>query len=285
MRVHHLNTATLCPRGAALVTGTGGLFARARLVCHALLVEGPDGLVLVDTGLGTADVAAPARLGRRWVRQVAPRLELGETAAAQVEALGYARGDVRHIVLTHLDLDHAGGIADFPAATVHVHAREHAAALAAAGPRGGVRYVQAHWSHGPRWRLYDGARGEPWLGFAGAEPLAIGPGGRADGDVVLVPLHGHTAGHCGVAVRAGDRWLLHAGDGYFFHGQLAARPHAPLVLRWFQRRGDTSRAERVANQARLRELALTRADVELFCSHDAVELDRARGPSPADRCL
>ncbi|MFD0510570.1 MBL fold metallo-hydrolase [Streptomyces aureus] len=30
--------------------------------------------------------------------------------------LGYAVDDVRHIVLTHLDLDHAGGLPDFPRA-------------------------------------------------------------------------------------------------------------------------------------------------------------------------
>ncbi len=32
---------------------------------------------------------------------------------------------MRHIVLTHLDVDHAGGLPDFPDARVHVFAREH----------------------------------------------------------------------------------------------------------------------------------------------------------------
>ena len=32
--------------------------------------------------------------------------------------------DAGTIVLTHLDLDHAGGLADFPQATVHVSATE-----------------------------------------------------------------------------------------------------------------------------------------------------------------
>ncbi|HKJ00937.1 MAG TPA: MBL fold metallo-hydrolase, partial [Longimicrobiales bacterium] len=40
-------------------------------------------------------------------------------------ALGVAAGDLRHIVLTHVHLDHAGStghlVRDFPRATVHVH--------------------------------------------------------------------------------------------------------------------------------------------------------------------
>ena len=112
MRIHHLNVGTLCPRGARWVNGTGGPFQRARLVCHALLLETEDGLVLVETGLGTRDIADPARLGKSWVRLVTPKLDPSETAIARVRALGFAPSDVRHIVLTHLDLDHAGGLED-----------------------------------------------------------------------------------------------------------------------------------------------------------------------------
>jgi hypothetical protein len=75
MRIHHLNTGTMCPIGRRLVNGTGSLFERARMVCHCLLIETHDGLALVDTGLGLDDIAQPQRLGRRWVRQTAPRLD------------------------------------------------------------------------------------------------------------------------------------------------------------------------------------------------------------------
>ena len=34
MRVHHLNTGTMCPIGRRLVNGTGSIFQRARMVCH-----------------------------------------------------------------------------------------------------------------------------------------------------------------------------------------------------------------------------------------------------------
>ena len=109
MRIHHLNTGTMCPIGRRLVNGTGSIFQRARMVCHCLLIETNDGLALVDTGLKLDDIAQPHRLGRRWVRQTAPRLDPAETAFQQVKALGYSPNDVRHLLLTHLDRDHAGG--------------------------------------------------------------------------------------------------------------------------------------------------------------------------------
>jgi len=269
MRVHHLNTATMCPPGARFINGRGSPFRAGRLVCHVLLVELRDGLALVDGGLGLGDIADPARLGRRWVRQVRPRLDPSETAFEQVRALGFAPEDVRHIVLTHFDLDHAGCVPDFPWATVHVHANELAAAHAQASGAARPRYIPAQLPSEARVRSYT-AGGERWRGFDGVRPLD-----DREPDLLLVPLHGHTPGHCGIAVRGEDRWWFHAGDSYFFHGQMEAEPWSPWVLRYFQRKVDSDRAAREHNQARVRELALGHSDVSVFCAHDPVELDRA----------
>jgi hypothetical protein len=59
MRVYHLNASTMCPMGARFVNRSGGVFQRGRLVCHVLLVEANDGLVLVDTGFGMNDITNP----------------------------------------------------------------------------------------------------------------------------------------------------------------------------------------------------------------------------------
>jgi len=100
--VHHLDCAPMNPVGGA------------PLVAHCLLVETGSSLVLVDTGLGTADVADPRRLGTFFRRAMRPELAMAHTAYHQIRALGYDPRDVQDIVLTHLDLDHAGGLADFP---------------------------------------------------------------------------------------------------------------------------------------------------------------------------
>jgi glyoxylase-like metal-dependent hydrolase (beta-lactamase superfamily II) len=267
MRVHHLNTGTMCPIGAKFVNGQGGIFERARLICHVLLVETDDGLLLVDTGLGLSDIANPSQLGRRWVRQTSPRLDPAETAIEQVKTLGFVPGDVRHIVLTHLDRDHAGGLPDFPKANIHVHLREHEAALGQKSKLGKARYIANQWQHGPNWNLC-GDGGENWYGFQGVRALA-----DRETDILLIPLHGHTPGHCGVAVRTMGKWLLHAGDSYFFHGQVETPPiPAPFALRMFQRMGDTDRALRIVNQERIRQLKATHgSEIEIFNSHDPVE--------------
>lgn len=271
MRIHHLNTGTMCPIGKRLVNGSGSIFQRARMVCHCLLVERDDGLVLVDTGIGLGDIADPPRLGRKWVRQTTPRLDPAETAVRQVQALGFSPDDVRHVLLTHLDRDHAGGVPDFPKAKVHVHRREYDMAVThqVAPPVG--RYITAQWQHGPDWAFY-GADGEDWFGFKGVRAL-----GDREPDVLMIPLPGHTFGHCGIAVRDRDGWLLHAGDAYFHHAQLDVRPRIPLVLGLFQRRADMDRATRIQNQERLRRLkAAHGADVTIVNSHDPVDYESCR---------
>jgi glyoxylase-like metal-dependent hydrolase (beta-lactamase superfamily II) len=160
VRVHHLNCGTMRPPSRRFVNSTGSPFEAGRLVCHCLLAETDAGLVLVDTGIGLADIADPAgALGTRFLRQNRPVLDAGETAIRQVTRLGYRPADVRHLVVTHLDRDHASGIADFPWATVHVHASEHQAALTPQTPREQARYRPRQWAHGPRWATYGQAGG------------------------------------------------------------------------------------------------------------------------------
>jgi glyoxylase-like metal-dependent hydrolase (beta-lactamase superfamily II) len=272
MRVHHLNCGTMRPLGGRLVNDGGGLLGPARLVCHCLLIETEQGLVLVDTGLGVPDVTTHVeQLERNWLRLTRPVLELAETAAEQIKRLGHRVEDVRHIVLTHLDRDHAGGLPDFPQAQVHVHDAEYQAMLRSPER---ARYLGHQWQHGPQWNIHGSADGERWFGFEAVRDL---PG--LPPEILLVPLPGHTRGHTGVAVRRPDgKWLLHAGDAYFFHGEMADRPHCTPVLRFFQGRVQVNGALRRRNQERLRDLVTAhRGQLEVFCAHDPVELDRLRG--------
>lgn len=268
--IHHLNCGTMCPRGARLLTGSGGLLAPARLVCHCLLIEGAEGLVLVDTGFGSGDVAARGQLGAAFNAVVRPALREQETAAAQLRARGLQPADVRHIVTTHLDLDHAGGLPDFPDAEVHVLGDELQMALHPT-LRERARYVAKHWAHGPRWVEHDGG-GEEWFGFQGVRIL---PGGAEE--ILLIPLAGHSAGSTGVAIRRGERWLLHCGDAYFHRGQVQSPPHCPPGSAAYQAMMAFDNARRRENVERLRELALRHGEqVELLCSHDPELLDRMR---------
>ena len=84
------------------------------VICHVLLVETDNGLVLVDAGHGSHDCDDPARRVGPMRYLFRPVLDRNETAVRQVERLGFNRNDMRHIVVTHFDMDHIGGISDFP---------------------------------------------------------------------------------------------------------------------------------------------------------------------------
>lgn len=272
MRVHHLNCGTHCPLGGALFDGASrGLLAS--IPTHCLLIETNAGLVLVDTGYGMQDVSRPhSRLPWIWPAILNTRLRERETALRQIEALGFSAGDVRHIVLTHLDFDHAGGIEDFPEARVHVLAIEREAAeRRRRGFVASQRYRPRQWDDVRDWRTYS-AGGEAWFGFDAVRQLAGLPP-----EILMIPLRGHTVGHCGVAVQTSFGWLLHAGDAYLHHRQMCSHGRSPPGLSVYEHIMDTDRAARRANQQRLRALHGAHAsDVRIFCSHDATELAACR---------
>ncbi|CAM3582396.1 MBL fold metallo-hydrolase [Bordetella flabilis] len=250
----------------------GCLFCRGSLCCHCILAETPrDGLVLVDTGFGLRDVRDPrSRLSAFFLALLKPDFKESMTAVRQIEALGYKASDVRHIALTHLDFDHAGGLDDFPNATVHLMRRERESAALQATWMDRQRYRPQQWSSLRRWKTYLPGDGDAWFGFRGVRLLE-----GVHADIAMVPLHGHTHGHAGVALLDDPKWLLQAGDAYFYHGELnLERPHCTPGLRFYQWMMEKERRARLENQARLRKLKHERAaEVDICCSHDPQEFD------------
>ena len=242
----------------------------APLVSHVLLIESEDRLVLVDTGFGQADIDdASRRLGavRHFLR---PALDTRETAIAQIRALGFNPADVRDIVLTHLDLDHAGGLSDFPHARVHLSAAEAQGAIHHPSARERVRYRARQWAHRPTIVEHDAA-GESWGGFPAAEPLDdICPG------LVMIPLAGHTRGHTAYALTVnGKPTILHAGDAFFDH-RVLGNTRQPLMLTVFETVVAYDRKQVLRNHERLAELrASTEPKLRIINSHDPALLPTA----------
>jgi glyoxylase-like metal-dependent hydrolase (beta-lactamase superfamily II) len=261
MRVHHLNCGTMRPPAT-----------RGGVVCHVLLVETDAGLVLVDSGFGLRDAAQPGRRfgpARFFVR---PAFDPEEAAIEQVRRLGFEPADVRHIILTHFDADHVGGLADFPWAQVHLTAAEAFAALHPQTAMEKQRYRRAGREHGPTLVEHTPAEGEAWRGFPGAQELTdVAPG------IVLISLPGHTRGHSAVAVDAGRRWVLHVGDAFYHHGQLDGSHTAPKSLTAMERLVAFDWSKVQANHRRLSELWTTaEPDLLLVNAHDPALLDRAQ---------
>lgn len=257
--IRHLNCGTLRPPGSD------------PMVCHVLLLETDSGLALVDTGFGLEDIERPAARIGGLTRVIRPDFDVAETAAAQVEALGYARSDVTHIVVTHLDSDHSGGIDDFPKATVHVTADEYRSAGSARGIAAAVRYRPWRASSEPRVVSHDRFPVD-WYGFRAARLSGI------DDDVLLVPLPGHTPGHAGVAVRTGDDWLLHCGDA-FYHRAAVLGGSIPMGVRAGQFITAADKSDARATRHRLADaFAEGGPPVRLVCAHDPMMFaDAAQG--------
>jgi len=262
VHIHGLDCGTHCPLGGAFYDGVSrGAFAAIPTRC--LLVETGEGLVLVDTGYGLLDLPPhPRRLARTWPLVLLPRLSEASTAIRQIEALGHKASDVRHIVLTHLDFDHAGGLADFPGARVHVLAEERRSAELRRGLVGKQRYRPLDWQGVGDWRSYA-PDGEGWFGFEAVRQLDGLPP-----EILMIPLAGHTPGHAGVAIRTADGWLLHAGDAYLHHHQLDSRGMPPGLAIYERIMMNQPEAAR-HNLERLRALKASEPDVKIVCAHDA----------------
>jgi glyoxylase-like metal-dependent hydrolase (beta-lactamase superfamily II) len=250
------------------------LLCRGGLTCHCLLIETSGGLVLVDTGFGLKDVADPnGRLSKFFLALLSPDFREDMTAVRQIERLGFKPADVMHIVLTHLDFDHAGGLDDFPQATVHLMEVERRYALLQKTWMDRQRFRPQQWSSRNRWRTYSVTAGEKWFGFESVRSLNGLPP-----EVLMVPLPGHTFGHCGVAVSEGPGWKLLAGDAYFFHREMdRSAPYCTPGLRMYQFMLEKDRSQRLINRARLRALANNRPEISVFCSHDVAEYERLSG--------
>ncbi|MEV0246219.1 MBL fold metallo-hydrolase [Nocardia sp. NPDC050712] len=248
MRIHHLNCGTMS----------------MGVVDHCLLIETGTGLVLVDTGYGLGCVHDPGRMIGPARFALGTKLRENETAIRQIEGLGYDPADVRDIILTHLDLDHAGGLADFPDATVHVHGLELRAVTEPKTVAERLRYRRQQWAHEPKWLVNENVSGGDWFGFGAVRDL---PG--LPSEILVVPLPGHTRGHIGVAVDTGSGWLLHAGDAYYLGSEIdPVRPHTPLIWRLYETGAILARAYH-ENRRRLAELNRAHgSEITIFSSHD-----------------
>ena len=176
----------------------------------AFLVEHPSaGLVLVDTGLHPAVAVEPGQArGLHGVSFKDVRMEPGQGVPAQLREMGIEPASIGTVVMTHLHDDHAGAIAEFPAATFIVSAREWEAASKGRKSDGYVR------------RLYDHAFDYRTLDFETEETDSFANFGRSadlfgDGSVRVVFTPGHTLGHCSVVLRLKGREALLTGDAAY----------------------------------------------------------------------
>ncbi len=258
----------MCPICQKLINGKGSYLKPGKLICHCLLIEHGNRLCLVDTGFGLQDIAKPTRrLGLLFNQFVRPKLNRSETAHDQLKALGFKPEDVTDIFPTHMDLDHIGGLNDFPQATVHIYQTElqHAQQPSL---KERLRYKKSQFSSHQHWQVYDTPR-QQWFGldcFDCSSSLGF--------SLHIVPLTGHSHGHVGVAVQYMDHWLLHCGDAYFHHSQVSNQNTMPALLSIVEKQLQSNAKQRRSSLEKLKQLKRNHPEIKMFCAHDVTEFEQ-----------
>jgi glyoxylase-like metal-dependent hydrolase (beta-lactamase superfamily II) len=212
MRIHAIQTglvqikqSQLTGRGHGLARRLSPLIDQAWsdwLPTYAYAIEHPEGVILVDTGASAGLMRLP-----RWhpYFRFAVRFDVEpeQEAAPQLGALGIGPSDVKRVVLTHVHVDHDGGLSGFPKSEVLAAPGELRTAAGLAGRLRG--YLPQRWpkNFDPQpLTLENRAYGS----FLRSRRLT------ADGAIVAVATPGHTVSHLSVIVEDGDSTVFLAGD-------------------------------------------------------------------------
>lgn len=171
----------------------------------AFLIEHPNGKKIVyDTSWGSA-VRKHALREMGVARLVdTPILPEGACVNERIAQLGYRNEDIDYVVLSHMHIDHAGGVLDMKGAKKFLVSWEEYDAA----NRGGLSSYRRNMWAGQRFDFLD------------FKDCGLGPLGKAqdlfgDGSVMLIATPGHTPGHTSILLRHGGKQLLLAGDcGY-----------------------------------------------------------------------
>jgi N-acyl homoserine lactone hydrolase len=223
MRVHALSTGSVRIRPSQAIGRGHGVRRRLAplldaewsdwLPIYVYAIEHRDGVILIDAGANVGVKSLPKwhPYFRTCVRF---DIEREQEIGPQLRALGVGPSDVRTIVLTHLHIDHDGGLADFPKASVLVSPGELAGASGVTGRLRG--YLPQRWpkDFDPQPLVFEL---KPFGPFAQSRWLTV------DGVVVALPTPGHTPSHVSVALVEDDATLLFAGDASYNEANFQSR--------------------------------------------------------------
>jgi len=259
VEVTFLNAGT-CSVPEAVVRRGGG-FGTLELPALVALIHHPtEGPVLFDTGYSPRFFEATRRMPHRVYRWLTP-VTCGphDTVAAQLPALGVDPEAVRHVVISHFDPDHIGGLRDFGAARIVCHS----SAWESVRGRQGVEAMRARLlpGHLPQ-DIAERLHLVTDFGQDSAGPLSGAHDLFGDGTVLLVGLPGHAPGQLGALIGrpSGGAWLL-AADAIWTRATLErAGPTAHVLLA-------KDRVAQLATYTLLRQLRRERPDIIIVPTH------------------
>ncbi len=218
---------------------------------YNLVIEHPEATILWDTGShpSAGDGYWPPELYAAFEHYDADEHEL----ASDLATAGYDLAEIDAVVMSHLHLDHAGGLYEFAGTDVPIYVHEDElkyAYYSANTDAGSVAYVASDFDHDLNWEIVH-QRSETH--FEGIE---------------FVHLPGHTPGLLGVQITVDGKTLIVAGDqAYVRDNYDQERPMSTGLLwsssHWFES------LQRLKDRER-------RHNATVVCGHDAGDVARLR---------
>ena len=188
LRLYAFNCGWFQCRPGYFIEGDDGDYLRGPVPSY--LIDHPRGRALFDTGMGVRyrrelpDALLANKFGLQWFE--------GMDVATRLKAIDVDPASIAWIINSHLHIDHCGGNAHLPNATVIVQRREWETARDK--PEAGL------------YEARDFDTGQAVMAIDGEHDLFV------DGTVRIVPTHGHTSGHQSVIVKLASGDVLLAGD-------------------------------------------------------------------------
>jgi len=221
----------------------GGSSRDCTIPCPAFLIEHPSALVLFDTGLSPRAIGnAAGYYGEEIAVTMKMRFSTEQRVDSRLAELGFRPTDISHVVMSHLHLDHAGGMCLFPHATFHAFADELAEARAVRQtPHAVYKNEDLAAVEDSDWKLYE-------------NDIDI----FGDGSLRLFKLPGHSAGEGSLLVRLSCRSLMLTADTV--HVREALEREKPTLF-------DSDPVLAVRSIQRLKQL-LAENSAESWIAHD-----------------
>jgi N-acyl homoserine lactone hydrolase len=227
--------------------------APVQIPAPTFLVQHARGLLLYDTGIAPDAATDPYGVyGDRLAMIGLTSFTEQQRVDRQIEAAGFAVGDVTHVVLSHALPDHAGGLALFP------HAQFFA---------GAAELPNAFWPHAPIYRNHfhladlEATRTFTWHPLPGDHDVF------GDGSVQILATPGHTPGHLSLLVRLPEGSLLLTGDAVHLRAGWDKVVHMGF---------DYSGEQAIRSIQRLKRIADAEA-ATVWINHDPQDWNRHRG--------
>jgi glyoxylase-like metal-dependent hydrolase (beta-lactamase superfamily II) len=233
----------------------------------SVLIERDNDLVLFDTGIGTRieqEMRSPVYWGNLFFHRCVMRTRFDPRHDAlihQLPRLGFKPSDIKHVIISHLHWDHAGGMRDFPQAHFYVGRREWDFA---SGLSGGLLFKNAFIKEqfcgaDLDIELVETNLRKPFKNFPASCDLF------GDGSMVLVDLPGHSPGLMGMylTLPSGRRFLFSSDTFYFPEGLERRLPKSALMQKMVSEGPGAAQSI-----GRVYTLMQSNSDIEIVGSHD-----------------